>query len=243
MMKSLKAIPAALVALMIALPAAQAQTQTQSAGQVIRDMVFSEVEKRLIRDHYGVDAAQQPSDDSAPEWAVKDGGDDAEADEADDDNGPTKDKAKDKTKGKGNKGKDKAKDKAKGKGNGKSKQMPPGLAKRDELPPGLAKQLKEKGRLPPGIAKRDLPSDLASKLPARDPSQEVTVVDDDVVLVDKATGVILDVIKDVVTNGGAGGATNPDGTLAAPGPQSQDGGSEDNLLDTVLKSIFGGRGQ
>lgn len=229
MMKSLKAIPAALVALMIALPAAQAQTQTQNAGQVIRDQVFSAVEKRLIRDHYGVDAAQQPSDDSAPEWAVKDGGDDAEADEADDDNGPTKDKA--------NKGKDKAR------GNGKSKQMPPGLAKRDELPPGLAKQLKEKGRLPPGIAKRDLPADLAGKLPARDPSQEVTVVDDDVVLVDKATGVILDVIKDVVTNGGAGKATNPDGTLAAPGPQSQDGGSEDNLLDTVLKSIFGGRGQ
>ena len=212
--------------------------QAQTTVEIVRDAVFTEVERRVIREHFGgPDAAQQPRDDGgAPEWAVKtmddDENDDAdEAEEADDDRGKPEKGQKDK----GNKG-----NKGKGNGNakGKSGQMPPGLAKRDQLPPGLAKQLADKGRLPPGIAKRDLPADLASKLPQRSETQEVTIVDDDVVLTDKATGVILDVLKDVVTNGADGGATNPDGTLADPGPQS---GTEDNLLDTVLKSIFGGR--
>lgn len=232
-MKAFIAFAFLAVSFVVHAPAAHAQ----SGGQVVRDMIFSEVERRIIREHFGVGSAQQqPREDSgAPDWAVKtmDDVDDARDDDGDR-GGDDEDRAKPE--------KDK---KGKGKGNGKdkSKQMPPGLAKRDQLPPGLAKQLAEKGRLPPGIAKRDLPADLAAKLPARPDDQEVTIVDGDVVLVDKATGIILDVIRDVVTNGAGGGAdatTNPDGTLAAPGPNTPNG-AEDTLLDTVLKSIFGGR--
>lgn len=234
-MKASIAIAIAIVSVTTAFGAMPAQAQ--STGEIIRDAVFTDVERRVIREHFGgAGAAQQQSEDSgAPEWAVKtmDDGEQGD-DEAEDENGGKPDKAQ---KGKGQKDKG---DKGKGNSNNKSKQMPPGLAKRDQLPPGLAKQLAEKGRLPPGIAKRDLPADLASKLPQRPQTQEVTIVDNDVVLADKATGVILDVLKDVVTNGAGGGATNPDGTLADPGPNSRNG-SEDTLLDSVLKSIFGGR--
>jgi len=87
--------------------------------------------------------------------------------------------------------------KNKGKG-GKSKGLPPGLARRDELPPGLQKQLEKNGTLPPGLAKRDLPSRLESRLPTRDSDQERVIVDNDVVLIEAATGVVLDILYDVV---------------------------------------------
>ena len=80
---------------------------------------------------------------------------------------------------------------------GKKKGLPPGLAKRDQLPPGLAKQLDQNGALPPGLAKRDLPSDLESALPRRI-DEEFYIVDEDVVLVERATGVVLDIIRNVV---------------------------------------------
>ncbi len=93
-------------------------------------------------------------------------------------------------------GKKKKKDKKSKKG--KSKDLPPGLAKKDELPPGLAKQLQRKGTLPPGLAKRDLPADLAARLPPPPTGQERVIVDNDVVLIERATGVILDILADVV---------------------------------------------
>jgi hypothetical protein len=83
-----------------------------------------------------------------------------------------------------------------GKG-GKSKKMPHGLAKRDSLPPGLEKQLQKNGTLPPGLAKRDLPSDLARRMPARNDGTETVVVDSDVVLIEAATGVVLDILRGV----------------------------------------------
>lgn len=96
-------------------------------------------------------------------------------------------------------GKKKKKDKKSKKSKkGKSKDMPPGLANKDELPPGLAKQLQRKGTLPPGLAKRDLPADLAARLPPPPPGQERVIVDNDVVLIERATGVILDILADVV---------------------------------------------
>jgi len=203
------------------------------AQSTVVDQVFSEVEKRIIRDHYGwSESSPAPENQSVPKWAVKDAGGDDEDDEQDKVGKGNKDKGKSK--------KDKGDKADKGKGDkDKSKGLPPGLAKRDELPPGLAKQLKEKGRLPPGIAKRDLPEDLRARLPKRPDGQEVAVVDNDVVLVNAATGIILDVLNDVVTNGaGAGGAViNPDGTLAAPSPQHQ--GSDDGLIGRALNSIFG----
>lgn len=88
--------------------------------------------------------------------------------------------------------------KHKGKGKGKQKGMPPGLAKRGKLPPGLQKQLQRNGTLPPGLAKRDLPGNLNTQLPSVDEGLERVITNTSVLLVDKATGVIKDIIKDIV---------------------------------------------
>ncbi len=80
---------------------------------------------------------------------------------------------------------------------GKKDGLPPGLAKKDELPPGLQKQLEKNGTLPPGLEKRRLPRDLERRLKRRW-DEEAVIVDDDVLLVKKATGVIIDIIRDVV---------------------------------------------
>lgn len=78
---------------------------------------------------------------------------------------------------------------------GKSTQLPPGLAKRQTLPPGLAMQIQRNGILPPGLAKRNLPPGLASRLPALPLGQQRLIVGNDVVLVERATGLILDVLR------------------------------------------------
>lgn len=88
----------------------------------------------------------------------------------------------------------KAKDKdAKGKGRGNG--LPPGLAKRDQLPPGLAKR---GNQLPPGLMKGDLPPDLENKLGDLPKNVERVIVDDDVLLVQKGTDLILDVLEGVI---------------------------------------------
>jgi hypothetical protein len=80
----------------------------------------------------------------------------------------------------------------------KSKQgLPPGLAKRDRLPPGLQKHIDRTGRLPPGLEKRTLPDDLRGLLPRRT-GQDYRVVGDDIVLIETATNVILDIMKGVL---------------------------------------------
>lgn len=109
----------------------------------------------------------------------------AKATKADEDADGEKDKKK-------KKGKDKKSKK------GKDGEMPPGLAKKDALPPGLASQLEREGTLPPGLAKRDLPADLVARLPPPAPGHQRVIVDDDVVLIDQATGIILDILADVV---------------------------------------------
>ncbi len=75
--------------------------------------------------------------------------------------------------------------------------LPPGLAKRDRLPPGLQKQIQRNGSLPPGLAKRGLPGDLRGQLPHRR-GQDYRVVGSDIVLIETATNVILDVMKNVL---------------------------------------------
>ncbi len=75
--------------------------------------------------------------------------------------------------------------------------LPPGLAKRDRLPPGLQKQIQRNGSLPPGLAKRGLPGDLRGQLPHRR-GQDYRVVGSDIVLIETATNVILDIMKDVL---------------------------------------------
>lgn len=89
----------------------------------------------------------------------------------------------------------------KGKKRSKGKKgLPPGLANKDRLPPGLEKQLQKNGTLPPGLAKRDLPNDLQSRLPPVPKGYERSIIEDaTVVLVEKATGRIADIITDVVT--------------------------------------------
>lgn len=75
--------------------------------------------------------------------------------------------------------------------------LPPGLAKRDRLPPGLQKQIERTGSLPPGLAKRGLPGDLRGQLPHRK-GQDYRVVGNDIVLIETATNVVLDVMKNVL---------------------------------------------
>ncbi len=75
--------------------------------------------------------------------------------------------------------------------------LPPGLAKRSHLPPGLQKHIDRTGRLPPGLEKRRLPGDLRGLLPRRT-GQDFRVVGNDIVLIETATSVILDVMKGVL---------------------------------------------
>ena len=79
----------------------------------------------------------------------------------------------------------------------KRKRIPPGLAKRDRLPPGLEKQVRKRGQLPPGLQGRDLPYGLESRL-SNIPNGYVRIqVGGDIVLMNKKTRVVVDIIKDI----------------------------------------------
>lgn len=149
MLRTLLAL--ALLAGVFALPAVMAPS---AHAQRALEAVFNELERRLIRDFFGVQATGQ----------------------------------KNKSAAKGKSGK-----------KGKSGEMPPGLTKRDSLPPGLQNQLQKNGKLPPGLAKRDLPSGLEGRLPKRKGQQRL-IVGNDVVLIERATGLVLDILVDVLTN-------------------------------------------
>ena len=84
---------------------------------------------------------------------------------------------------------------------GKAKGLPPGLAKRGgNLPPGLQKHLEKNGQLPPGLQKRlePLPADLDRRLPRLPDYWERVVVERDVILIDRRTNRILDIIENIV---------------------------------------------
>ena len=83
----------------------------------------------------------------------------------------------------------------------KKKGLPPGLAKRGgKLPPGLQKHLEKKGQLPPGLQKRlePLPSALDARLPSIPEYWERVIVERDVILLDRRTNRILDIIENVI---------------------------------------------
>ncbi len=63
------------------------------------------------------------------------------------------------------------------------------------LPPGLAKQLRRNGRLPPGLQKKALPGNLARLLPGVPPGHRYAAVGNDIVLIEQATGLILDIMR------------------------------------------------
>jgi hypothetical protein len=90
--------------------------------------------------------------------------------------------------GGGKTGKPKDTGKGKGKGQARAQDGKP-------MPKGIAMKLERGGTLPPGIEKTRMPEDLARELPRRPADQELTIVDDNVVLLEKATGRILDILK------------------------------------------------
>ena len=67
----------------------------------------------------------------------------------------------------------------------------------EALPPGIAKKVARGGALPPGIAKKMPPGGLLSRLPAR-PGQEWRVVGTDLLIIQIATGAIVDVLKNAL---------------------------------------------
>ena len=83
----------------------------------------------------------------------------------------------------------------------KTKGLPQGLAKRGgDLPPGLQKKLERDGQLPPGLQKRvePLPVDLDRRLPRLPENWARVVVERDVILIDRRTNRIRDVIENVI---------------------------------------------
>jgi hypothetical protein len=84
---------------------------------------------------------------------------------------------------------------------GPSKGLPPGLAKRGgKLPPGLQKHLDRNGTLPPGLQKRlePLPKDLDTRLPRLPNYWERVILERDVILVDRRSNRILDILENVI---------------------------------------------
>jgi Ni/Co efflux regulator RcnB len=168
-------LPVLLIAGFVLASAAPHPALAQDAATVIADAakdVFTEVERRTIDDYYKKIMSKFPAANATK----------GSTQTADDDDGGKKGKKKDK-----------------GKKGGKEKEgLPPGLAKKDQLPPGLQKHLEKNGALPPGLQKRALPADLEAKLPTARKGQERVIVDNDVVLVETATGKVLDVLRDVI---------------------------------------------
>ncbi|MDD9878681.1 MAG: hypothetical protein OXR84_14690 [Magnetovibrio sp.] len=196
----------AFTAVLLAQPALAQQTPppppaSGTTGSALGDLgkaVFTAMEKKAIEKFFGraatpteqvfIDAAKQAA--GLPTTQSVQSGGTTTAKASDDD--------KDETPGWKKKGK-KHEGKGKGRGKGKNKGMPPGLAKKKQLPPGLRKRLEKHGSLPPGLAKRDLPTDLQRDLtPALDGTERV-IAGNDVVLVDKATNAVLDILYDVVS--------------------------------------------
>ena len=79
--------------------------------------------------------------------------------------------------------------------------LPPGLAKRDgNLPPGLQKHLERDGTLPPGLQKRltPFPDDLERGLPRLPSIYRRGTIGVDVVILDRRTQRIVDIVHDIL---------------------------------------------
>jgi hypothetical protein len=75
--------------------------------------------------------------------------------------------------------------------------LPPGLAKRDELPPGLQRQLVLYGELPPGLQREvhPCPPEIIRFLPPPPPDTEHVILGGQIVLMNRNTHVVLDIMK------------------------------------------------
>jgi hypothetical protein len=79
--------------------------------------------------------------------------------------------------------------------------LPPGLAKRGgNLPPGIEKHLERNGTLPPGLQKRLQPCPVAleRQLPPLEPEYRRAVIGAHLVIYNRNTNVVVDIMKDVV---------------------------------------------
>jgi len=79
--------------------------------------------------------------------------------------------------------------------------LPPGLAKRGgNLPPGLERQLERNGTLPPGLQKKlqPCPVELERQLPPLPADYRRAVIGAHIVILNRHTNVIVDILKDVV---------------------------------------------
>lgn len=175
----------------IATDAASQAVEKSVAGAAARAgfVTFSDNDRRMISDYY-----RQSSRDSGPDAGrYRDGVRDRDMDRDWDRRSRMED-------GDGDRDRKHSGGKKSG-AKGKSDDLPPGLAKRDSLPPGLSRKLEKDGTLPPGIAKRSLPSTLESRLHALPAGYERREIGADIVLVETASGKILDIIHDVVAGG------------------------------------------
>ena len=78
--------------------------------------------------------------------------------------------------------------------------LPPGLAKRNgSLPPGLEKQLERNGTLPPGLQEKlePCPIEITRQLPPLPPDYQRSVIGAHIVVFNRNTNIIVDVMKDV----------------------------------------------
>jgi hypothetical protein len=75
-----------------------------------------------------------------------------------------------------------------------AKKTPPGLARRETPPPGLARH----GKLPPGLQGRLLPRELESRLTVLPSAYVRLVVGRDVVLIERDTRRVLDILYGVI---------------------------------------------
>jgi len=186
-----------------------------AVGQQIGQVLFSAAEKKIIEQFFGhsaTNAEATPTTDervlqqvldrvigqAAPEADERrsdDQGDDEDDDEHDGKKGQKYRNDKD---GKHD-GKYKEHKKERRHREAKGRKLPPGLSRRANMPPGLQKQMDRNGRLPPGLANRELPANLQTRLPPPVSGTERVISGNDMVLVDQATGVILDILRDVVT--------------------------------------------
>lgn len=91
-----------------------------------------------------------------------------------------------------------ASERGQGKGQGQGQGQGQGKGRSGGLPPGLENHLERNGQLPPGLTGRDLPAGLSGQLPQARQGTRRIIVDRDVVLIDIATNVVIDVLIDVL---------------------------------------------
>lgn len=158
--------------MLLAVPVLPAAAET--SGQAVTGAVLDAIESKILGTRPAAKDRDRDRDRDRDgrERRARD------LDDRDDDRDRDRDRDKDKDRGRGHNG----------------KFVPPGLAKKGGLPPGIAKKLNDDGTLPAAMARREVPPDLARTLPKTRTGQQRVVVDDDVVLIEQATGRVLDVI-------------------------------------------------